>query len=166
MPTVKIERIIASPPADVWPVISEIERLREWNPRWTNIQLTSETTHGTGASFRASTEAGDQFDFRITGWIEGEFVEISPVHDSDERHGITLQAQTMRIAPADEGTATWIEFAAHVSTHGPRGWLLGLVFWPGYQKRGLTEALNALEAVLVPPADEDAAAGDQSEDRE
>jgi hypothetical protein len=40
------------------------------------------------------------------------------------------------------------------------------VFWPGYQKRGLTEALNALEAVLVPPADEDAAAGDQSEDRE
>jgi uncharacterized protein YndB with AHSA1/START domain len=164
MPTTKVERVIEAPPEEVWAAISEIDRFKEWNSRWIRIELTSETTRGTGASFRAFTEEGDRFDFRITGWVENEFVEISPVREFDERHGITLQSQSFRIAPADEGTATWVEVAAQVSTHGPRGWLLGLVFWPGYQKKGLNEALNSLQALLEPPRAE-AEDGD-SEDSE
>lgn len=151
MPSVTVSRIIEAPPAEVWAAVSEIDRLREWNPRWTRIELTSETTRGTGASFRTFTEEGDQFEFRITGWVEGEFVEISPVREADERHGITLQSQSFQLASADDGAATFLEVGAHVSTHGPRGWLLGLVFWRGYQRRGLNDALNALQDLLEPP---------------
>ena len=151
MPSVSIRRVIEAPPSEVWAAVSEIDRFRDWNPRWTRIELTSETTRGTGTSFRTFTEEGDQFEFRITGWVEGEFVEISPVRESDERHGITLQSQSFVLASADEGAATFVEVAANVSTHGPRGWLLGLVFWRGYQKRGLNEALNALQDLFEPP---------------
>lgn len=153
MPRVRAERVIAAPPAAVWPAISEVRRLADWNSHWARIEPTSEAERGTGASFRAFTEEGDRFEFRITGWIEGEFVEISPVRDHDERHGITLQSQSFRIAPADGGSSTWIQAEAHVSTHGPRGWLLGFVFWPGYQKRGLNAALDSLEELLAPPSD-------------
>jgi uncharacterized protein YndB with AHSA1/START domain len=154
MRTVKVDRIIAAPLPDVWEAISEVDRLTDWNSQWTRLELTSETTRGAGTSFRAFTEEGDRFDFRVTGWVENEFVEISPIHEFDERHGITLQSQSFHVAPADEGTATWIEVGARVSTHGPRGWLLGLVFWPGYQKKGLNEALDALQELFEPPEPE------------
>ena len=60
-------------------------------------------------------------------------------------------------------TQTLVELTAHASTHGLRGRMTGLIFWPGYQKHGLETALEALGALFeVRAGDETAAESDRA----
>jgi len=66
------------------------------------------------------------------------------VREDGERYGITLESQAFRLQPEGE-EATRVDLVARASTHGIKGWLLGLLFWRGYQKQGLNAALEKLE---------------------
>lgn len=150
MASIKVKRVIGVPPADVWAVISGLENAGRWNKHWTRIEFTSEARTGSGVSFRAHTDEGHQFDFRVTGWVDEEYLEITPIRDASERYGIMLESQAFRLKPMDEGS-TQIELVANASTHGLRSWVIGTFFWPGHQAGGLAAALDAIQDILEPP---------------
>jgi hypothetical protein len=47
-----------------------------------------------------------------------------------------------------------VDLTAVASAHGLRGRFIGLVFWSGYQKQGLNQALESLAANFEPLAAE------------
>ena len=130
-------------------MLSDIANAQRWNTAWTRIEFTSKQTHGPATAFRAHTADGETFDFVVSAWVVPEYIEFSPVRDEAERYGISLEAQAFHLQIASE-RSTRVELIARASTHGPRGWLLGLLFWSGYQKQGLNYALESLNSVFEP----------------
>jgi len=149
MPSTSASRVLNAPRDEVWAVLSDIANAQRWNTAWTRIEFTSKQTHGSETAFRAHTVGGETFDFVVSAWVVPEYIEFSPVRDAAERHGITLEAQAFHLEPEGE-RSTRVELIARASTHGPRGWLLGLLFWRGYQKQGLSYALESLYSVFEP----------------
>ena len=149
MPATSVTRVIGAPRDQIWAALSDIAKAHRWNSAWTAIEFTSKQTHGPGTRFRTQTASGESFEFEVSAWVVPEYIEFSPVRDGSERFGIMLQAQAFHLAPEGE-EATRVELMARASTHGPKGWVLGLLFWRGYQKQGLNFALETLASALEP----------------
>lgn len=151
MPTTAAATVIRARREEVWAVLSDIANAARWNSAWKQIEFSSKQTHGPDTRFRAHTDSGDAFEFEVSAWVAPEYIEFSPVREEEETYGITLESQAFRLEPAGDG-ATRVELMAKASTHGGRGWLMGLVFWRGYQKQGLNAALETLRSVFEPDA--------------
>ena len=148
MPSTSATRVIGAPREQVWALLSDITNARRWNSAWSSIEFVSTQTHGPDTQFRTRTGQGEAFEFRITGWVALEYIEFTPVRDEKERYGITLESQAFRLQP-EGGDATRVDLIARASTHGIKGWALGLLFWRGYQRQGLNAALDKLEAAFA-----------------
>ncbi len=160
MPTASAFRLIAAPQARVWAALADIANAGHWNSHWQRIEITSGRQEGAGTTFRAHTDQGDAFDFRVTRWSPPDCIAFAPLRDDDERYELTLDSHTFFLYPAAEGH-TRVELVAAATSRGIRGRLLGIFLWPGHQKRGLNAALDALQAFLEPAApDETGAAPD------
>ena len=159
MPSTSASRAIGAPRDQVWAVLSDIANARRWNSAWSRIEFSSKQTHGPETRFRAHTEDGDTFEFVVSAWAAPEYIEFSPVREIAESYGIMLESQSFLLKPVSE-SATRAELTARASTHGFKGWLMGLLFWRGYQKQGLNVALETLDSVFtadeVDERDEDA----------
>ena len=158
MPSTSASRAIGAPRDQVWAVLSDIANARRWNSAWSRIEFSSKQTHGPETRFRAHTEDGDTFEFVVSAWAAPEYIEFSPVREIAESYGIMLESQGFRLEPAGEDV-TRVELTAQASTHGIKDWIMGLLFWRGYQKQGLNVALERLDSVF--PADK---AREQDED--
>jgi uncharacterized protein YndB with AHSA1/START domain len=158
MPTTSASRVINAPQDQVWAVLSDIANARRWNSAWSKIDFTSKQTHGPETRFMAHTEDGNAYEFVISAWVAPEYIEFTPIRDESERYSIMLEAQAFRLAAAGAG-ATRVDLISRSSTHGPRGWLMGLLFWRGYQKQGLNSALEMLSSLF-----EQESPGEQSEE--
>jgi uncharacterized protein YndB with AHSA1/START domain len=154
MPSVSESRIIAATPQEVWSVLADVENARRWNKAWTRIEITASQRHGLGTTFVAHTESGDSFAFEVTKWSTPETIAFTPVREPGERHGVMLDYHEFNLSPAgEEGTV--VKLTAKATAHGLRGHVVARVFWPGYQKQGLQQALDALQAVFEPEAGEE-----------
>ncbi len=149
MPSTSVSRVINASRDEVWAVLSDIANARRWNSAWSGIEFASNQTHGPETRFRAHTSEGDTFEFVVSAWIAPEYIEFSPVRDATERYGITLESHAFRLEPQGEAT-TLVQLVARASTHGVRGFFVGLLFWRGYQKHGLNSALDTLNSVFEP----------------
>lgn len=158
MPTTSVTRVIPAPVHDIWNVLADIPKARRWNPSWQKIEFSSNQTHGKGTRFRAYVDERS-FEFEITDWVVPELISFTPIREEDERYAITLESQAFRLTPLDDQT-TGVEIIAHASTHGFRGMVMGLFFWAGHQRQGLSHALDNLEALFVPES------GDAEDDME
>ncbi|TMB70826.1 MAG: SRPBCC family protein [Chloroflexi bacterium] len=147
MPATSASRLIMAPQREIWGLLSDIGNARRWNAAWSSVEYVSKQTHGPDTEFLARTDEGKAFQFVISAWVAPEYIEFTPVRDETERYGITLESQAFRLQPEGE-EATRVELIARASTHGIRGWVLGLLFWRGYQKQGLNAALERLEAAF------------------
>jgi len=147
MPSTSTSRVIAAPREEIWALLSDISNARRWNSAWSSIEFVSKQTHGPDTQFRARTDEGEAFEFVISAWVVPEYIEFTPVRDETERYGITLESQAFRLYPEGEG-ATRVDLIARASSHGVKGWLLGLLYWRGYQKQGLNAALEKLDAAF------------------
>lgn len=154
MPTVSESRTIAASPEEIWAALADIENAGRWNSAWRRIEITSSQREGAGTTFRAHTEDGSAFEFRITHWVPGEYIAFAPVvQEGSQRYLIRLDSQAFLLRPLAEDQ-THVELIAAASSHGLRGWLLARFFWPGYQKHGLRRALDALQALFEPTEDD------------
>lgn len=153
MPSVSVSRVIGAPREEVWAALSDIASARRWNASWSKIDITSRQTHGAGTTFRAHTEDGRAFDFEITEWAAPELIAFTPIRDESEYYAVTLESHTFSIEPQGDGH-TVVELTARASAHGIMGRLVATFFWPGHQKQGLNDALDAVQAIFEPP-DED-----------
>ncbi len=147
MPSVSVSRIIDASLSDVWAALSDIENARRWNTSWTSIEITSPQHHGIGTTFRAQTESDETYEFKVTEWAPPERIAFSPIREEAESYALTLESQVFQLHETEDGQ-TRVELTANASTRGPRGRLVGLFFWPGYQKHGLDTALDALQALF------------------
>lgn len=151
MPTVSESRIIAASRERIWAVLADIENASRWNGAWHRIELLSEQRQGAGTTFRAHAEDGATFDFHIAHWAPPEYIAFAPVPQGDTGHYLLrLESQAFLLQPVDEGR-THVELIASAASRGLRGWILGRLFWPGYQKQGLRLALDRLQALFEPP---------------
>ena len=149
MPTVTASRSIGAAQAQVWAVLADIANAGRWNQAWSKMEITSPQTHGAGTTFRAHTADGEAWDFLVSDWIAPEYIAFSPIRDQSERYQITLESQAFRLKPLGDDQ-TLVELSARASAHGLRGRVVGLLFWPGYQKHGLNAALDALQDLFEP----------------
>jgi len=147
MPSTSASRVIRAPRNEVWALLSDIGNARRWNSAWASIDFVSKQTHGPDTRFRARTNEGEEFEFVITAWVAPEYIEFAPVRDEWERYGITLESQAFRLESQGEGE-TRVDLIARASTHGIKAWVVGLVLWRGYQKKGLNVALETLESAF------------------
>ena len=154
MPTTSVVRVIDAPREQVWGVLSDIANARRWNAAWSAVEFVTNQTHGAGTRFRAKMADGDSFEFKVTAWVAPEYIEFAPVREESERYGIMMEAQAFQLKAEGEG-ATRVELMARASTHGARGRLMGLLFWRGHQKQGLTYALETLASVFKPEDQEE-----------
>jgi uncharacterized protein YndB with AHSA1/START domain len=155
MPTTSVSRVINAPRDQVWAVLSDIVNARRWNSAWSQIEFTSNQTHGPGTRFRTRTAEGDAFEFEVTAWVAPEYIEFSPIRDESERYNVMMEAQAFHLALRGEGT-TAVELIARASTHGIKGMIIGLFFWRGYQKPGLNHALEKLASGFEPEEPDEA----------
>ncbi len=155
MPSATVSRVIGAPRDEIWTSLSDIENARSWNASWSRIEITSEQTHGAGATFRAHMDEGETFDFEVSGWRAPEYIEFSPIRDESEEYLITLESHAFRLQVVDDDR-TRIHLTAHASTRGIRGRVIAMFFWRGYQKRGLNLALDSIEALFEPESESDA----------
>lgn len=158
MPSVTVSRIIAAPREEVWAVLSDIPNARRWNAAWSGIDITSPQTHGAGATFRATTTDGQSFDFAVTDWVEPQYISFSPIRRESERYPITLECHAFRLLDTEDGR-TEVELTAQASVHGIRGRFIAFLFWRGHQTQGLEQALDSIQALFEPGADEREAEG-------
>ena len=156
MPTTSVWRIIAAPRDQVWATLADVAHAGRWNSGWSRIEFTSDQHQGTGTTFRAHTADGHAFDFQITHWAPPEYIAFAPIRgDDEERYILTMESHAFVLQPAGDDH-TRVELVATASSHGPRGWLIGLFLWAGHQKHGLDIALDGLQAVFEPPPEDDA----------
>ena len=156
MPTTSVSRVIAAPRDQVWAALADVANAGRWNAGWRRIEFTSDQHQGAGTTFRAHTADGQAFDFQITHWAPPEYIAFAPIRGEDEgRYILTLESHAFVLRPADDDQ-TRVELIATASSHGPRGWFIGLFLWAGHQKHGLNTALDGLQAVFEPPQEDDA----------
>ena len=147
MPRVSVTRVVAATQQDVWSVISDLTKARRWNASWANIEITSHQTHGAGTEFRAHTEDGDTFEFRVSDWVAPEYISFTPLRDPSERYSIALESHSFRLRPVGED-ATEVDLIAEASAHGVRGRFIAMFFWSGYQKQGMEAVLDAIQEIF------------------
>lgn len=147
MPRVSVSRTIAAPPAAVWAAICDLPNAGRWNAAWSCIEITSPQREGAGTTFRAKTADGDSFDFRISEWDVPKRISFVPLRREGERYAVTLERHTFNLRPTEDG-GTSVELTAQASAHGLVGRLVALFLWPGHQRDGLEQALNALQAIF------------------
>jgi len=152
MPSVSVSRRISASADDVWAALADIESARRWNAAWSAIEITSTQRHGVGMTFRTHNESGDAYEFEVVDWSRGQRIAYAPVREPGERYGINLERHVFDIRPSDDN-ATHVQLTAVASTSGLRARFVALLFWPGYQKQGLSAALEALAAALEPPGE-------------
>lgn len=128
-------------------MLSDVENARRWNEAWTTIEFTSPQHHGIGTRFRATTEAGDSFEFELCDWAAPDRLAFCPIREPGERYAIMMESHGFELHAMEDG-ATVVELTANASLHGIRGWILGTFFWSGHQKAGLKEALEKLAALF------------------
>ena len=156
MPTTSASRIIAAPLADVWAAITDLEAAAHWNAAWQRVEYLSSWREGVGTTFRSHTEDGQTFDFQISEWEPMKLVTFEPLQDEPEegkRYLITLQSQSFMLKPAGDDR-TDVTLFATVKAHGLRGWLTARFVWPNFQRQGLRSALDNLQALYEPLAED------------
>jgi len=103
-------------------------------------------------TFRTHNESGDTYEFEVVDWSHGERIAYAPIREPGEKYGINLERHVFDIQHSADD-ATQVRLTAVASTAGIRGRFIGLLFWPGYQKQSLNDALEALAAALEPPGE-------------
>ena len=184
MPTTSESRIVAAPVREVWASIPDLETANRWNGAWRRVEYLSSQREGVGAIFRAHTEGGQTFDFRVSEWAPQEYIAYEPMQEEpeEELYLFTLESQSFLLKPTDEGH-TKVTLSTTASAHGvwewlrarlsrsghqknifrrtldalqaPVEWLFLRILWPGHQRQGLGSALEALQALYEPEPDED-----------
>jgi uncharacterized protein YndB with AHSA1/START domain len=154
MPTVGVRRIIAAPQQEVWDALADIENAGRWNQAWQDIEFLSRQRQGVGTAFRAQTEGGQSAEFEVVAWEPPEYIAFAPRQTPEGEEPpagylITLEAQAFHLRPREEGR-TEVSLLARADSHGLRGWLVGRLFWPGFQKQGMRKALAAVAALFEP----------------
>jgi len=158
MPTTSESRLIAAPRGEIWAAITDLEAASRWNQAWQHVEYLSSQREGVDTTFRAHTEDGHTFDFRISEWAPQEYVAFAPLREEPEerRYLITLESQSFLLEAAGDDH-TNVTLIASATGHGLRGWLAARFVWPGHQRQLiLRPALNALQALFEPPEDDDA----------
>lgn len=162
MPSTSESRIIAAAQADVWTAIADLGQASRWNEAWQRVEYLSEGHEGPGVTFRAHTEDGKAFDFRVSEWSRPEYVAFEPIRaENERRYLITLDSHSFRLRPAGDGHTNVILIAS-ATGNGIRGWIFARVLWPSYQRQGLRRALDALQNIFEPPEQTEAEQGDDA----
>ena len=155
MPTTSESRIINAPQDQLWATLADVKNAFRWNGAWERIELLSAQREGPGTSFRAHTEDGASFDFEITHWAPPDYIAFAPTgQQEDEPYLIALESQAFLLRAAGE-QRTQVVLYASARSRGIRGWFFSRLFWPGFQKAGLRRALDAIQALFEPAADEE-----------
>lgn len=150
MPTTSVSRIIAAPQGAIWAVLSDIEHANRWNKAWISIRFTSGQTHGTGTTFRATMEGGeDAFDFEVCDWSAPERIGFCPIRSPGELYSITLDSHVFEVRVLSDNESE-VTITAKASAHGVRGRVIAMFFWSGHQQDGLNAALDAIQSVFEP----------------
>lgn len=150
MPSASVSRVIAASQKDVWALLSDLEHARKWNRAWSSIQFTSGQTHGTGTTFRATMQGGDDaFDFEVCEWSAPERIAFCPIRRSEEIYSITLESHVFEIRALTDDESE-VTISAKASSHGLRGRFIAMFFWSGHQQEGLNAALDSVQSVFEP----------------
>ena len=152
MPTVTVRRIIEATQREVWAVIADIENAGRWNEAWQRIEFLSSQREGLGTAFRAQAEGGHVAQFEVVAWQPPEYIAFAPRgEDPQGSYLITLESHAFYLQHIERGERagqTELHLMATARSHGLRGWFLGRLFWPGYQKPGMRRALEAIAALV------------------
>ncbi|HXG35947.1 MAG TPA: SRPBCC family protein [Dehalococcoidia bacterium] len=147
--TVYVRRRIDAPPEEVWAVLSDISQAPRWNSAWQAVAMVGQQREGVGTVFRAVNAAGLSSEFEVVQWVSAEYIAFASRNQEDtEGIWISVEEQAIHLRPTREGQ-TEVTLAASARSHGLRGWLVSKLVWPGYQRRGLNEALDSLEALFL-----------------
>lgn len=149
MPTASATRIIAASQRDVWALVSDISQAARWNRFWKQIQFTSASTHGIGATFRAANSTGESFEFKVCDWEAPSRIAFCPVREPGERYSIALDSHVFEINAAGEDSCA-VTVTANASASGIRGRIVAMFFWASHQHDGLEAALDSLQSVFEP----------------
>lgn len=150
MPTTSVSRVIPAPQKDVWALLSDLEHANKWNRAWTSIRFTSGQTHGSGTTFRATMQGGDDaFDFEVCEWSAPERVAFCPIRRPEELYSITLDAHVFEVRALSDSESE-VTITAKASAHGLRGRFISMFFWSGHQQEGLNVALDSIQAIFEP----------------
>jgi len=145
VPTVSARRRIDAPIDDVWAVLSDLKNAQRWNSAWENIELEGEGGAGEGAVFVVRSEDGLSNEFQISAWQPPQHVAFTPHgrHPEGGDYWISVEGQDIYLRPAG-AEKTEVTVSATARTHGLRGWMVGLLVWPGFQRKGLKGMLDSL----------------------
>jgi len=103
-----------------------------------------------GATVRAWDEEGQEVAFRLVDWRPPFSLALAPLPEREEGpqpRWLVLEEQGIRLQPAERAGHTLVTMEARARVRGVRGLVLGWLLWPGYQRRGLNAALEALAAL-------------------
>jgi|GEM_PF-1128219 len=156
MPTVSARGMIDAPQEEVWAALADIENAGRWNKAWARVEFLGEQRHGLGTVFRTYSADGGSAEFEVVAWEPPDFLAFAPrsapLRPPADRF-LTVESQYFYLRPNDDGR-TELNLVATASTHGLRGWLMGHLLWPGYQRQGLRRALAAIAALFEPEPEE------------
>lgn len=153
MPDVRVKRLIAASPADVWRVAGDPAHLPRWWPRTVRVEALS----GSGKRARwtqvleAASGAPVRADYRCTEATEGSrAVWQQQVEGTPFERVLRVAEIELKVEPAG-GSATSVELTAHQKLRGLSR--LGGLMMKGATRRTLTSALAGLADVVEPSLD-------------
>ena len=159
MPSVTEYLVVEASQENVWVILTE--RIDEWaqtlGPNGQQVELLSGKLDGVGARFSTRSLDGTRSQFEVIAWQSPDYICFAPMAIDERDNLINMESQTFRLRRLTEAK-TELELSATIRTKGPRGWLLGRVFWPGFQRAGLRSALDAV-ALLISPKDDNSVEG-------
>ncbi len=143
---VRASRIVEAPLEEVWALVADLERAPRWNRAWARVAIEGEPR--VGALVRAWSVEGEEASFRLVEWRPPFSLALAPVlAPGEEGPWLFLLEQRIELRPAKGPRRTLVSMEARARLRGLRGLVLGLILWPGYQRRGLAAALEALAAL-------------------
>ena len=140
MNTVEIHRHIEAPPGQIWSLISDIRRVREWATMTEELIETSENPLQEGSVYRERSKIGpylSESEWKVTTFEPGDV----QVHVCDEP---AFRAR-LRMALEKEGAGTTLDFRADyelMPSFRPLGRLLEKLFAAGLIERNFADTVD------------------------
>lgn len=102
MRNIKIERIVAAPPAAVWAVLADYPNIAAWNDGVQNSYAIGEALEGVGAQRRCELTPSGAMRETVTEWVPEEKMVIA----IDNIEKMPVQSATMTFTLGDQGGQT------------------------------------------------------------
>jgi len=150
MPKVIRKRVIASPPNEVWELVSDPYSLPRWWPRTSRVESVDRKPGGKRSQWTKVLETaegrGVRADYRCVSSVEGERYawEQQLAGSPFERH---LRSSTIEIGLRAAGDATEVSISSEQKLRGMSR--LGSPMMRGGQGKILDAALDGLEGALT-----------------